>query len=66
MYYAICEKSIQDYLGSAEVRVLDKDGEVVESASEFIQHPNPQDDFGTLLKMGVRSKIQEAIYESMH
>lgn len=58
MYYAICEKSIQDYLGSAEVRVLDRDGEVVESASDFIQHPNPQDDFGTLLKMGVRDMVR--------
>lgn len=57
-YYAICEKSIQDYLGSAEVRVVDRDGDTVESATDFIEHPNPQDDFGTLLKMGIRDMVR--------
>lgn len=57
-YYVLCEKAIQDYMGSAKVKVVDAEGNIVEDAMEFIQHPNPQEDFGALLKMAVRDLVR--------
>ena len=57
-YYVLCEKAIQDYMGSAKVKVVDSEGNIVEEAMEFIQHPNPQEDFGALLKMAVRDLVR--------
>lgn len=57
-YYVLCEKAIQDYLGSATYKVVDKDGQPVEAAMDFLDMPNPQDDFGTLMKMAVRDLVR--------
>jgi hypothetical protein len=57
-YYSICEKAILDYIGSSRYQVLDKSGDAVEQAMEFIDAPNPQDSFGDLLKMSVRDLVR--------
>ena len=57
-YYVLCEKAIQDYMGSAKVKIVDKDGGPVESAMDFLDAPNPQDDFGSLMKMAVRDMVR--------
>ena len=57
-YYVLCEKAILDYMGSATYKVTDRDGEVVDIAMDFLEQPNPQDDFGVLLKMAVRDIVR--------
>jgi len=57
-YYVLCEKAIQDYMGSAKFKVVDRDGNVVEDAMEFLDQPNPQDAFGDLMKMAVRDIVR--------
>ena len=58
VYYQLCEKATEDYMGSATYKVTDRDGEIVELAMDFLDHPNPQDDFGVLLKMAVRDMVR--------
>jgi hypothetical protein len=57
-YYAMCEKAMADYMGSIEFKVVDKNGEEVETALEFLDQPNPQDSFDILLKMGIRDLVR--------
>jgi hypothetical protein len=47
-----------DYMGSIEFKVIDKNGEEVETALEFLDQPNPQDSFDILLKMGIRDLVR--------
>lgn len=57
-YYAICEKAIADYLQTIEYKVIDKFGDHVEPAEDFLECPNPQDDFTDILKPTVRDLIR--------
>lgn len=57
-YYSICEKAILDYIGSSRYQVLDKNGDAVEQATEFMDAPNPQDGFSDVLKMSVRDLVR--------
>jgi hypothetical protein len=45
-------------MGSAKVKIVDKEGVPVESAMDFLDAPNPQDDFGSLMKMAVRDTVR--------
>lgn len=42
VYFLLVEKAMQDYIGF-DFRVVDKKGDHVEAAEEFLRHPNPQD-----------------------
>jgi len=53
-YYAMCEKTMMDYMGSATYQVMDKHGDRVEDAEEFFAAPNPQDGWGELIKPCMR------------
>jgi len=57
-YYSMCEKAMMDYMGSIEYKVIDKDGESVEAANEFLDQPNPQEGFDVLLKMAIRDLVR--------
>lgn len=48
-YYSICEKATVDYVSTMSWTVKDKDGNTVEDAVEFLEKPNPQDDFASLI-----------------
>jgi len=49
-YYAVCEKSILDYLSTLEWSVYDKREEEVDDAVEFLRRPNPQQYFDDYLR----------------
>jgi hypothetical protein len=57
-YYVLCEKAIMDYMGSATYKVVDRDGNLAEPAMDFLERPNPQEDFGTLIKMALRDTVR--------
>lgn len=50
-YFAVCEKSIMDYLASMNWTVRDKKEKEVDKAIEFLDAPNPQQDFSDILKI---------------
>lgn len=56
--FAICEKGFMDYLGIVEWEVIDHEENQVDSATEFLKNPNPQDTFPTLLKTAGRDIIR--------
>ena len=54
-YYAICEKAMMDYMRSVQWTVKDsRNGDTVESATDFFSEPNPQDDMGTIFAALIR------------
>ena len=54
-YYAICEKAMMDYMRSVQYTVKDtRDGENIESATDFFNEPNPQDDMGSIFAALIR------------
>ena len=54
-YYAICEKAMMDYMRSIQYTVKDsRDGETIESATDFFNEPNPQDDMGSIFASLIR------------
>ena len=57
-YYSMCEKAMMDYMGSIEYKVIDKNGESVDAANEFLDQPNPQEGFDVLLKMAIRDLVR--------
>ena len=57
-YYAMCEKALMDYMGSIEYNVVDRNGESVEIATDFIETPNQQDSFDVLLKMAIKDLVR--------
>jgi hypothetical protein len=56
--YAMCEKAMMDYMGAVPWNIFDKDRKPVESAIEFMKYPNPQEDFGVILKMMIRDLMR--------
>jgi len=50
-YYAVCEKSIMDYMASMGWTVVDKKEKDIDEAIEFLDTPNPQQDFSDILKI---------------
>lgn len=50
-YYALCEKATLDYLSTMEYEVVDKKGDQVDKAMDFLDRPNPQESFPQILKM---------------
>ena len=52
VYFLLVEKAMQDYICSLDFRVVDKKGEHVETAEDFLRHPNPQDTWSDLIKAG--------------
>ena len=48
-YYSMCEKAIVDYISLMTWTVTDEDGNDVEEAIEFLNEPNYQDDFVSLV-----------------
>lgn len=57
-YYVLCEKAIMDYMGAAEFKVTDRNGDIAEPAMDFLEAPNPQEDFGSLIKMAIRDTVR--------
>jgi hypothetical protein len=54
-YYAICEKAMMDYMRSVQYTVKDsRNGDTIESATDFFNTPNPQDDMGSIFAMLIR------------
>ena len=56
--YAMCEKAMMDYMGAVPWNIFDKNRKPVESAIEFMKYPNPQEDFGVILKMMIRDLMR--------
>jgi hypothetical protein len=56
--YAMCEKAMADYMGSVPWNIIDSDKKSVESAVDFIKYPNPQENFGTVMKMTMRDLMR--------
>jgi hypothetical protein len=56
--YAMCEKAMMDYMGSVPWSVIDAEKKPVETAVDFLEYPNPQENFGTLLKMTIRDLMR--------
>jgi len=57
-YYSVCEKSIMDYLSSMNWTVEDKKGKEIDEAIEFLDQPNPQQDFSDIIKITVRDILR--------
>ena len=54
-YYAICEKAMMDYMRSIQYTVKDsRNGENIDTATDFFNEPNPQDDMGSIFAMLIR------------
>lgn len=54
-YYAICEKAMMDYMRSVQYTVKDsRNGDTIETATDFFNTPNPQDDMGSIFAMLIR------------
>lgn len=54
-YYAICEKAMMDYMRSVQFSVKDsRNGDTIESATDFFNNPNPQDDMGSIFAALIR------------
>jgi len=54
-YYAICEKAMMDYMRSIQYTVKDsRNGETIDSATDFFNEPNPQDDMGSIFAALIR------------
>ena len=56
--YAMCEKAMADYMGSVPWNIIDREKKSVEDAVEFIKYPNPQENFGTVMKMTMRDLMR--------
>jgi hypothetical protein len=56
--YAMCEKAMMDYMGSVPWSILDRDMKTVEDAVHFLEYPNPQESFPTILKPTVRDVMR--------
>ena len=52
--YALCEKSIQDYVSALEWTVKDRDRNKVEDAIDFLESPNKDDTLNDVVKMTCR------------
>ena len=52
--YALCEKSIQDYVSALEWTVKDRSLNKVEDAIDFLDNPNKDDTLNDILKMTCR------------
>ena len=54
-YYAICEKAMMDYMRSIQWSVKDnRNGDTVDSATDFFNCPNPQDEMGDMMASLIR------------
>jgi hypothetical protein len=62
VYFLLVEKAMQDYICSLDFRVVDKKGDHVEAAEEFLRHPNPQDTWSDLVKAGLPDLLR---YDAM-
>jgi len=49
-YYAICEKSICDYMAALEFGVYDRDNQHVADMDDFLDYPGPHRTFGDVTK----------------
>lgn len=56
--YAMCEKAMMDYMGSVPWSVMDNNQKPVEDAIEFMKYPNPQENFGAVLKSMIRDLMR--------
>jgi len=58
-YYAIGEKAIEDYFGTAEWTVVDKrTNKPIDEPIDFLTNPNPQESFGDVSKMVIRDLVR--------
>ena len=54
-YYAVCEKAMMDYMRSVQYAIKDsRNGDTIQSATEFFDCPNPQDSMGDIMSMLIR------------
>jgi len=47
--FALCEKAVMDYFSTTEWQVVNGENKTIDSATDFLDHPNSQDNFNTLL-----------------
>jgi len=57
-YYAVCEKSIMDYLSTMDWSVVDKDENTVDDATDFLKRPNPQEHFDDVIRESLRDLLR--------
>lgn len=57
-YYAVCEKSIMDYLSTMNWTVVDDKEEEVDDAIDFLKHPNPQEYFDDIIRESLRDLLR--------
>jgi hypothetical protein len=57
-YYVLCEKATLDYFSILDWDITDKSNDRVDRAYDFIDQPNPEDDFSTVQKMALGNTMK--------
>lgn len=57
-YFSLCEKAMVDYFSTLDYSVTDSSENVIDDALDFIEKPNPQEDFRDVISASLKDLVR--------